>query len=318
MRLQKMVLGAIIMASTMVIPQLAYGQAFGTVATETLNIRENPTTDSRILQQVGRGIPVEILEQKSDWLKLKLRDDSTAYVKSEFIDIQRVLAMVEVSGGLNVRDYPSTEKGDIIQKIYSGDEVSVHYAVGDWYNIGQDGMEGFVHKDFIKEDLLAYLPSKNIDQVKKITVIQEKVNVAAKAQSAKPKTVALSSNTGSGQGSSIVAYAKQFLGNPYVYGGNSLTRGVDCSGFSQQVMKNFGITIQRSSSAQYSSNGYKVSRDELQKGDLLFFGYKGNVSHVGIYIGGGQMIHASDERTGIIISDAFSNSKPYIGAKRVI
>ncbi len=83
-------------------------------------------------------------------------------------------------------------------------------------------------------------------------------------------------------------------------------------------MKNFGISLNRSSSAQYANNGYHVSSSNLQKGDLLFYGYSGKVSHVAIYIGGGQIIHANDERTGICIGNAFpTRGKTYIGAKRV-
>ncbi len=318
MRLQKILLGAVITAAVAFLPNLAYGQGYGTVATSTLNVREKATTDSRILQQVGLGVPVEIVSEQNDWLKLILKDGSTAYVKAEYISVHRVVATVEVSGGLNVRDYPSTETGGIIGKFYQGDEISVHYKVGDWYKISQEGFEGFVHKDFVKEDLLKCLPTKALSEEKKITVTQQQVNAPAKMQSIGPKQ-AVATMKPSGLGDSIVAYAKQFLGNPYVYGGSSLTSGTDCSGFSQQIMRNFGISIQRSSSSQYASNGYKVSADNLQKGDLLFYGYKGRVSHVAIYIGGGQVIHANDERTGIIISNAFpSHGKPFIGAKRVI
>ena len=116
----------------------------------------------------------------------------------------------------------------------------------------------------------------------------------------------------------IIQDAKQFLGNPYVYGGNSLTNGVDCSGFTQQMMKRHGISISRTSSSQYANDGYKVSRDELRKGDLVFFGYNGSISHVGIYIGNGQMIHSGTSSTGITISSLEGAGKPYIGAKRVL
>ena len=123
----------------------------------------------------------------------------------------------------------------------------------------------------------------------------------------------------SATGEEIVNYAKQFLGNPYMYGGNSLTNGVDCSGFTTQIMKNFGINLHRSSSAQFSNDGYTVSRDNAQAGDLIFYGYNGSVSHVAIYMGNGQIIHANDERTGICISSAFSNTgKDVLGIKRVI
>lgn len=111
-----------------------------------------------------------------------------------------------------------------------------------------------------------------------------------------------SSSSGSGTGAAIVAYAKQFLGNPYVYGGASLTNGTDCSGFTMSVYAHFGYGLSRSSYTQVN-NGRAVSMSSLQPGDLLFYKYGGStISHVAIYIGGGQIIHASTEETGIIIS----------------
>ena len=105
-----------------------------------------------------------------------------------------------------------------------------------------------------------------------------------------------------GTGAAIVAYAKQFLGNPYVYGGASLTNGTDCSGFTMSVYAHFGYGLSRSSYTQVN-NGRAVSMSSLQPGDLLFYKYGGStISHVAIYIGGGQIIHASTEETGIIIS----------------
>ncbi len=83
-------------------------------------------------------------------------------------------------------------------------------------------------------------------------------------------------------------------------------------------MKRHGISISRTSSSQYTNDGYKVSRDELRKGDLVFFGYNGSISHVGIYIGNGQMIHSGTSSTGITISSLEGVGKPYIGAKRVL
>ena len=366
------IIGAIIM-----IPTFAYGQAYGTVATETLNVREGAKIDSPIVEQVGLGEVVEIVHQQDDWLKIILKDDARAYVKAEYINVHRVVAVVDVNDGLNVRDYPSTENGNIIGRFESGDEISVLYRVGDWYKVSQEGFEGFVHKDYVKNsskvDFLSYLPTEKLTEVRRMTVTQEEAmaamveaeevqqaeeeannnesNTSGSSQSnqssgssstnsssssnkkpstnsssnKKPSTNSTttnnnqSSSNGSVTGQAIVNYAKQFLGNPYVYGGNSLTNGVDCSGFTSQVMKHFGISLNRSSAAQYANNGYHVSSDSLQPGDLLFYGYSGQVSHVAIYIGGGQIIHANDERTGICIGNAFpSRGKPYIGAKRVI
>ena len=101
----------------------------------------------------------------------------------------------------------------------------------------------------------------------------------------------------------IVAYAKQFLGKPYVYGGTSLTNGADCSGFTQSIFKNFGIEIGRSSRDQ-AANGKEIPISDVQPGDLLFYGSGSYINHVALYIGGGQVIHSSNERTGILIAPA--------------
>ncbi len=105
-------------------------------------------------------------------------------------------------------------------------------------------------------------------------------------------------DSGSGLGSQIANYGCQFIGNPYVYGGTSLTNGTDCSGFTQAVYKHFGINIPRSSTAQRSA-GVGVSYAEARPGDLICY-----AGHVGLYIGNGQIVHASSERTGIKISNA--------------
>lgn len=322
MQLKKAIMGTLIAAAA-IMPSLAYGQAYGTVATSTLNVREGAKTTARIVEQVQLGDAVEIISQQGDWFKIILEDGERAYVKGEYITVHRAVATVEVSGGLNVRDYPSTSTGKVIGKLASDDEISVQYAVGDWYKINQEGFEGFVHKDYVTADFLKYLPTKTLSQVERVKFTQAQVE-NTNAATTKPSTststtgssVTVSTNT---TGEAVVSYAKQFLGNPYVYGGNSLTSGVDCSGFTSQIMKNFGISLSRSSSAQFSNNGYSVSRGNEQPGDLIFYGYNGSVSHVAIYIGGGQVIHANDERTGICISSAFSNTgKPVVGIKRVI
>lgn len=102
--------------------------------------------------------------------------------------------------------------------------------------------------------------------------------------------------------SQMVEYAKQFLGNPYVYGGTSLTNGTDCSGFTMRIYEHFGITIPRTAQAQYNDSEH-ISREELMPGDLLFYGNSsGSITHVTMYIGNNEVIHASSSTTGIIIS----------------
>ena len=101
----------------------------------------------------------------------------------------------------------------------------------------------------------------------------------------------------------LVEYAKQFLGNRYVWGGTSLTKGADCSGFVLSVFKKFGVSLPHHSGSQANS-GTKISAGDLQPGDLVFYGNsRGTINHVAIYIGGGQVIHASSVKTGIKISN---------------
>lgn len=112
------------------------------------------------------------------------------------------------------------------------------------------------------------------------------------------------SSSSSDLGQQIASYAVQFVGNPYVYGGTSLTNGADCSGFVQSVFANFGIGLSRTAASQ-ASGGTSVSLDSLQAGDLLFYSSSGNIDHVALYIGGGQIVHAANSASGIIISNAY-------------
>ena len=108
----------------------------------------------------------------------------------------------------------------------------------------------------------------------------------------------------SGVGQQIADFAVQYVGNPYVWGGTSLTEGADCSGFVQTVFANFGLYLSRTAESQ-SYGGTSISLDNLHPGDLLFYNSTGSIDHVAIYIGGGQIVHAANSRSGIIISNAY-------------
>lgn len=123
--------------------------------------------------------------------------------------------------------------------------------------------------------------------------------------SSKPK-----SSGGTAQGRAVADYALQFVGNPYVYGGTSLTSGADCSGFVQSVYKNFGVSLPRTSSAQGSA-GTSVSYSDMQPGDLVHY-----AGHIGIYIGNGQIVHASSAKTGIKVSNA--SYRTILGIRRIL
>ncbi len=138
------------------------------------------------------------------------------------------------------------------------------------------------------------------EQTAAIQKLQKDEEEKKKKEQATASTTTSSGSTasvsGSGSGASIASYALQFVGNPYVPGGTSLTNGADCSGFTQSVYKHFGISIPRTSGAQ-AAGGKNVSLSEVQAGDIIYYG-----GHVAIYIGGGQIVHASTQKTGIKVS----------------
>lgn len=134
---------------------------------------------------------------------------------------------------------------------------------------------------------------------------QAQAEAAAQAQAeaeAAANAAAQEQSSSSTVGQQIVNFATQFVGNPYVWGGTSLTNGADCSGFTQSVMANFGISIPRTAASQ-SGSGTAVELSEIQAGDLLFYSGGSGINHVTIYMGNGQVVHASSSTTGIIISD---------------
>ena len=156
-----------------------------------------------------------------------------------------------------------------------GEELVVEEELDEWIKVTVDEDEGYVSKEFV--DLALELP----------------------------KAATLSEVTGvSDNRSSLVAYAKQFIGNPYVWGGTSLTKGADCSGFVLSVYKKYGISLPHSSKAQ-ANCGTRIKASAAKPGDLFFYGKNGSINHVAIYIGGGQVVHASSKKTGIKISNAY-------------
>lgn len=136
-----------------------------------------------------------------------------------------------------------------------------------------------------------------------------------KKQEVKAKSVVSDTSTNTGLASEIVNYAMQFVGNPYVYGGNSLTSGTDCSGFTSLVFKHFGITLDRTAAGQ-AYNGKAVSISDIRPGDLVLHGYDGVIIHAALYIGNNQVVHALNENTGIVVTDY--RIMPIISVRRVL
>ncbi len=144
---------------------------------------------------------------------------------------------------------------------------------------------------------------------------QESAPAVVEETPPEPEPAPVTDTTNYDLGNQIVQYAKQFVGNPYVYGGTSLTNGADCSGFTMSVFAHFGISIARSSYDQINS-GYQVSIANIAPGDLVLSGYDGVISHSSMYIGNNQIIHSLNEDVGIVITDLYI--MPIIAVVRVI
>ncbi|HJC55974.1 MAG TPA: C40 family peptidase [Candidatus Eisenbergiella intestinipullorum] len=262
-----------------------------------LNVREEPSEDGKLVGKMSKNSGCEVYEIEDGWAYIK-SGKVTGYVKAEYLltgkeardradEVATDMAVCN-SGGLRVREEPSTES-PVITLVAEGEELEVVEQLDGWVKIMLDDEEAYVSADY--------------------------VNIAKKLDRAVTQTELIYGKGVSDVRVDLVNYAKQFLGNPYVWGGTSLTNGADCSGFVQSIFKKYGVSLPRTSSAQ-STVGSKVSLSEAQPGDLVFYAKNGRVNHVAIYIGNGQVIHASNARTGIKISNA-SYRTPY-AVKRVL
>ncbi|NLU52188.1 MAG: SH3 domain-containing protein [Clostridiaceae bacterium] len=210
---------------------------------------------------------------------------------------------------LNVRSEPNSES-KLITSISRGDKVTYYETVGEWARIiTWTDKKGYV--------LAKYL----VNSEKDVEKIVASASTTTKTSRGTQSTAAAAplSEEGKSLAQQIVDYAKTLQGVKYVYGGYS-TKGFDCSGFTKYVFAHFGITVPRSSS-EYWNFGTKVSRSDIAAGDIVLFdtdGGREDVSHVGIYIGGGNFIHASSSKGKVVIMNLNSYRGKYMGARRVI
>lgn len=217
----------------------------------------------------------------------------------------------------NFREEAKTDS-EVIQTLKQNAKLEVIETVGDWTKVKYNQKEGYVATKLLSDTKIEVTnrsaKQRTVENTNKVE--QEKKDEVAKTEN----TVAKQNNS-SNKGSEIVAYAKQFLGSKYVYGGTS-PKGFDCSGFTQYVYKHFGYNISRTATTQ-SKDGKAVSKSELQPGDLVIFTpYNSNkgIGHVGIYIGNNQFIHASTSKTGVIISSLNTSTyqRRYVTARRIL
>lgn len=324
-------------------------------STTTLNIRKKGSINAKIVGKMKKGNIATVLKKGSEWSKVR-SGNVTGYVKNQYLVFgdeienfakQNVKKVAKVqTETLRVRKKASTDS-KIVTLVSEDDKLKVKKQNGDWAKVKVDGKTGYVSKDYAKVTY-SFGKAKSMKQIQAEQAAKEAQKQAAQTtignesastsssntsnssttsgstkassvQAAKKASVSVSSSGSSATGSRIASYAQQFIGNPYRYGGNSLTRGIDCSGFTQQIMAKFGYSISRTSSSQ-AGDGRAVSTSNLRAGDLVFYGDGGSINHVALYIGGGQVVHASNSapypRGGIKISNV--NYRTPICARRII
>ncbi len=278
----------------------SYAKSLGLPKQATLktnmNVRQEPSVSSARVGGAKEGDTFLITGDDGTWVSITF-NGKKAYLKKSYLTITYKFKAVTPVGSSSSSSSSSNSSGsssetktgtvtasslkvragagtsyDVITTVSKGTKLTITGSSGNWYKISikVNGSKktGYVSKDYVS------LGSSNTSS-------------------------GSSSNSGSGSGDEIAAYALQFLGNPYVYGGTSLTNGCDCSGFVQSVFKHFGYSLPRTSAAQ-SEGGKTVALDKLKKGDLLFYAKNGTVNHVGIYIGDGKIVNASNEKVGIV------------------
>ncbi len=272
--------------------QQAQGAAWGytnigiaNVESGNLNVRETPSTDGKMVGKMPKNSACEVLESADGWAYIK-SGEVEGYVSTDYLLVgpdavlranEIVRTVVVVNGdGLNVREQPDTESA-VLTQVPKGEEMDYVETLDGWIKVAIDADEAYVSADY--------------------------VTVVERLDTAITMTELLYGQGVSDVRVELVEYAKQFVGNRYVWGGTSLTKGADCSGFVLSVFKKFGVSLPHHSGSQ-ANYGTKISAGELQPGDLIFYGNsRGSINHVAIYIGGGQVVHASNERTGIKISN---------------
>lgn len=256
------------------------------ISSGNLNIRQEASIDSEVIGILTNHNACELLEDAGEWYKVT-SGKVTGYVNKQYLvtgDEAEAIAEQEIktvatvnTETLNVRAEKSTEAA-VLSQVGNSEAFTVNSVADGWVEISVDDSVGYISQDYVT--LAQALPTaKTIEQVKYGDGVSD---VRA----------------------SVVSYALQFVGNRYVWGGTSLEKGVDCSGFTMRILGKYGISLPHSSRAQ-PSYGTKISASEAKPGDLFFYGSGRSISHVAIYIGNGQIVHASNKRDGIKVSNAY-------------
>lgn len=261
-----------------------------------LRLRSEPSTSAQILATAHRGDTVVIIARVGDWYRVNY-NLQTGYMYADYLNVKEKenveLGVGSVDASLvNLRSGPSTATTALAQ-LAAGEKVSIFGFNCGWYKVRYNSVVGYIRSDLVA---LTEKPYENFG-----------------VTSGSTGTVDFGRTTGQ----QLADYAKQFVGYPYVYGGSSPS-GFDCSGFMQYVFAQFGYTINRTATAQLN-DGVSVSYDEMQPGDIVYFGYGSTATHVGMYIGDGQFVHAQNSSTGVVISSLSESyyASRYLCAHRI-
>ena len=320
-----------------------------------VNIRSIPSTDGEILGKIYNGAVAHIIEtagEEEDWLHVT-SGSVEGYIKAEYfiygqdavevIDDYVTRYAVITAQRLNVRKEASTESKRI-GYLDNGEKAKIVENLGDWlkveYSQGQTGyvsadyaevVEEFTYAISIEEERAEIARQRELEQRRKEEEARKAQEAALSAQAAQAQgagnagaqnaqeiTPAAGYSTNEELRDSIVEYALQFVGNPYVNGGNSLTNGTDCSGFTKLIYGEYGYSLGRTPASQLSSAGRSIDYSEIQKGDIICYSSNGGKSctHVAIYIGDNMIVHAANSRKGICTQKALYST--IMGVKNII
>lgn len=282
-------------------------------ATTYLNVRKGAGTSHKIIGKMPGYSVCEILEENNGWYRIK-SGSVTGYVSAEFIltgydaNVKAKEKMTEMlvvnCDKLNVREEPSTDCS-IETKVSQGEHLEIVEDVKDgWYKASINGLTGYVAAEFV--DIVYTLPTAI--EIKEVVATPSRPSQSGQSYTNLDSSV-------SQKAVDLINTAYKYLGRPYRYGGNSLTNGIDCSGFVKQIFAMYGYSLPRTS-REYVSVGTQVPMSQIKAGDILIYKYGSRIGHVAIYIGNGKIIHAANDKDGICISN-YNFVYPYM-AVRVI